>query len=102
MRQDCSVMGMVPAAAEQPAGLHQLMSRFVNRRLVMMDGAHHGEAIRPLRQSREVLADLDAGCAGVNGAERPAHFGRRCRLEIERVEMAGTADEKEEDAVELA
>jgi hypothetical protein len=57
----------------------------------------HTQMARDLRQPRHKLTQLKAGHAGADGLELAANFGRRCRLEIISVQVAGSAFEENQD-----
>ena len=101
MRQHRSVMGIFLAAAEQEAGLHHLMAGLVDRRRLVMDRADDGVAVGHLGHEREVLADLDAGDVGLDRPERAADRVGGVGLEVPGVELAGAADQEEQDAVDV-
>ena len=60
-----------------------------------------GEPVRHLRQPGEVLAEPEAVHRRRDRLERAADLRRGFRLRVERLILAGTAPEKEEDAVDL-
>src|SRR3954451_6933992 len=78
------------------------MARFVNRRLIVMDRAHQGKAIGSFCQARGGVAEVHSGSARLNGAEGTANLGRRAGLEVESIEVSGTADEEKDNAIEVA
>ena len=67
-----------------------------------MDRADDGVLVGQTRHAWEVLADPDAGDVGLNGPERAANVVGRVRLEVPGVDLAGAADEEEEDATHIA
>jgi hypothetical protein len=92
-------MRVLLPAAEQPAGLHQLMARLVNRGLIMVKRAHQGVAVGAPSHQREVLANLNAGYIGRDGTERPAHLRGSLGLQIPGVQLAGAADQQQHDTI---
>jgi hypothetical protein len=79
-------------AGKQIAGTGVVISKFVRQRSNQRHLAHH------LRRQRQVLANAHASHACGDVLERTAHFARRIGLWIERVEVARTAIEPEQDA----
>ena len=101
MRYHRPVMRVFLAAAEEAAGLHHLAAGFVDRRRLVVDRAQDRVAVGRLGHEREMLADFDAGHVGLDRPERPADVVGGVGLEVPGVELAGTADEEEEDAVDV-
>ena len=89
------------AAAEKEARLHHLMAGFVDWRRLVVNRAQDRVAVGRLGHEGEVLADFDAGHVGLDRPERPAHVVGGVGLEVPGVELAGAADEEEEDAVDV-
>ena len=63
----------------------------------MGDAADDGGLVHPLRRSRQMLADLQAGKGGGDGPKLAANLRRRVRLHIEHVLMAWATEEIEKD-----
>ena len=61
-------------------------------------GSDQGHLLHLFRDRRQVLADVDSRNGRRDRFECAPHLGRRIRLEIEGVEMTGTAIEPDEDA----
>jgi hypothetical protein len=58
---------------------------------LVMQAANQGKLVGQLRQSRQVLVDLQAGDVGADRVERPAILGRSVRLQVKQVNVAGAA-----------
>ena len=101
LRQHRPEVRIFAAILKQPAGLHQLMAGFMNRRRRVMDRAHDGKLVRPRRHPRQVFAELDAGNARADGSKRPTNIGGRIGLWIERIDVARPADEKQQNAIDV-
>src|SRR5262249_25780602 len=102
MRQDRSIVWIFQAAAEEPAGLHQLMAGLMNRSGVVVYGAHQSIAIGHLSHERETLSDGNTGNIRANRPERPADRLGCLGLQVPGVELAGTSNEKQQDAIDIA
>jgi hypothetical protein len=94
-------MGTFLAVSEQMARLHHLLAGFMDRRFLVMDRANESIVLRPLGHSWKVLADPDAGYVGRDRPERPADGVRSVGLQIPGIELAGSANKKEEDTVDI-
>src|SRR5258708_5545607 len=101
MRYHCAVMRVFLPALEKMAGLHQLVTGLMDGRFRVVDGAENGVTVRHVGHEGEAFADLDAGDVRFDLAERAADVGGGIGFEIERVELAGAADEEEKDAVDI-
>ena len=86
------------SVACQPAGVEQLKPRLVQRRGRVAHPADEREPVGQRRHSREQLREVKPGNAGRDGAERAAFVGGGVRLGVERIDVAGPADEVDEDA----
>ena len=64
----------------------------------MLHRAQQADLVHLAGQPRQVLANLDARHAGGDRLELAANFGRRLGLHIPEVDMAGPAEQKDEDA----
>jgi len=100
-RQYRAIMRMLLTAAEQMAGLHHLLAGFVDRRFFVMHRAHQSVTPGALGHPREMLADSDAGDTGLNRSKGAADRVRRIGLGIPGIDLTGTADEEEEDTVDV-
>ena len=65
----------------------------------MIQGADDGDAVHHLRHVRQVFAHVAARQRRADRLEGAARLGRRCRLHVERVELARPAEQVEEDDV---
>src|SRR5947209_74412 len=63
----------------------------------MRHRANDAEVIREPSQLRQVLADAQGRGPRSDRPERPADAARRFRLHVERFELAGSAEEIQED-----
>jgi hypothetical protein len=61
------------------------------------EGAHHGQFVGEGGQFRKRAAEGDAGKFGGHLAGGAADFRRGCHLGVERLNLTGTAVQKEED-----
>src|SRR5262249_27060471 len=52
---------------------------------LVVEGAHQGDPVHPLRHARQVLADLHAGDAGADRPELAANFSGGGRLQVDHV-----------------
>src|SRR5262245_34035191 len=95
-------MRVLLAAAEQVAGLHQLVASLVNRRRLVVDGTDQGELVGALGHEGEMFAELHAGDVGVDRPKGAADVLGRPGLQVPGVKVTGGADEKEDDTVEVA
>src|SRR5262244_2275835 len=91
-------MRPVDSVTVHMAGLQQLMTCLVNRRLFMMDRTQDRVPVGPFGHEREVLANLDAGYVGSNRLEWSADGVRGCRLGVPGIELARAANEEKLDA----
>ncbi len=62
-----------------------------------VDRPHDGQLVHDRGLQRQMLANLDAGDSGRNGPVGAANLGRRIRLGIPHVDVAGTARQPEQD-----
>lgn len=80
------------------AGLKQLQAGFMDGGRVVIDAPNDGQAVSNSRRRRQELADANAGDARRDRSEWSAHFGRRVRLRVPCLQLAGSADEHEKNA----
>jgi hypothetical protein len=64
----------------------------------MVHAAHQRELVHDLRDLREMFPHLNSRHGGRDLSVFAAHFGRRQRLGVIRLELAGTAVGKQQDA----
>ena len=93
-RADVRVLLVGPA---KPSGLEQLLAGLVDRRGVVVDRSDERQPVHPGGQPREMLADPDAGNPGGDRPERPPDLGGSIGLGVPRLELAGPADEHQQD-----
>src|SRR6266478_3447452 len=67
-------------------------------RMLVRHAAQQAEFAGLARQPRQVLADAQTGDAGRDRIEFPAKMRRGIRLEVECVELAGTAEQIDQNA----
>ena len=90
-------VGMLFARPAEPAGLEQLVARLMDRRRVVMHRANERHAVHPRRQPRQMLGDPNARATGRDRAERSADLRRGVGLGVPGLELAGSADQQEQD-----
>ncbi len=88
--------------ARRPTALNtcsETPCRFAKR--VVIDGAadrpDQSHLVHDVRQIRKVLANLNAPNAGGNRPELTANLGRRIRLQVDQIDVRGSAREKNHD-----
>ena len=67
-------------------------------RVFMHHRAHDRHPVHDLRRARQTFDDLQARHGGGNGVHLAADFFRRLRLGIERLELRGRAEQKQQNA----
>ena len=77
---------------QKKTGAGVVIAQLVGERPDQRDVSHH------LGSARQMLADVQARHAGADRFELAPHFARRIGLRIERVEMAGSTIEPNENA----
>jgi hypothetical protein len=95
-------MRMLQSAAEQPAGLHELMAGFVDGRCIVMHRSNKRVFAGNAAHEREVFADCECRHGRAYRPKRTTHFLWRIGFQIPSIELAGTADKEQEDAALLA
>ena len=93
---------MLDPAGEQPAGLHHLVARVVDRRRRVIDRADQRHLVHHRRQPGEDLRDLDARHLGRDRPERPADLLGGIGLHVPGVELRRPADQEQQDAIDVA
>jgi len=68
------------------------------RRTIVMHRSDDRQMVRQFRQSRRMLADVNAGRGRVDWLELAANVGGRFRFGIERVDVAHPAPAEQHDA----
>ena len=93
-----SGMRGVDAAGEKPAGLHHLMASIVDCGSGVITGADEREFVGEFGVERKDFRYLNVGIVGFDRLEGPADFGRRIRLHVESIDLAGCAEIEDQDA----
>jgi hypothetical protein len=95
-------MRLLVAELKEPPGLHVLMPHVVDTGAGVVHGPQERVFVRVLRHARKDFADLNAGDVGGDGFVGTADFGRRVRLHVPGVELAGPADQHQQNAIDVA
>jgi hypothetical protein len=101
LAQHASHVWIFNAALEQATCLHHLVSRIMDSGCLVMQSSDERELVGLFREAWEYLTDLHAGDVGLYRTIGSPNLGRCAGLHIERVELAWTAHEEQEDAVHV-
>ena len=102
VRNGGTIMWIFQVAAEQLAGLHQLMAGLMDRRGPVMDRAHDGVAVGHAAHERQMFANLDAVDVGLDGPEGATDVFRGIRFEIPGIQLARPTHQEKQNTVEVA
>ena len=94
---DAAPVGKLQITDGEPAGLQQLLARFVNRGRIVIQRADDRQAVGALSQHRQRLAEPEAGNGGFNRFERTTDRRRGVGLGIEGLQLAGSAGHHDQD-----
>jgi len=89
------------AAATQVAGLQQLLARFVDRRGPVINGPYQGIPMGLSSHEWKMFANLHPWDIGPDGAKGAANILRGCRFQVPGIQMAGAANQKQKDTVNV-
>ena len=99
--QHATHMRAFEPAAEQPPGLHHLMARVVDGRGGVINAADIRDLVAVSRHSRKHFRNRDSRRPASRSLERPADFGGGVGLHVPGVELAGSAQVEDHDAVDV-
>ncbi len=99
---DTAILRVLDTAAEQPASLHHLMARVVDGRRGMIHAPDQRHLIHHRGQPGKDLGDLKARHLGRDRPERAPDFLGCIRLHIPGIELGWAADQKQQDATDVA
>ena len=94
-------MRILDAALKEPAGLHHLMPGIVDGCGGVIDGTEHGELVGIPRHARENFRNLHARHVGRERLVGAADFRRRFRLHVPGIQLAGRAQQEDENTVDV-
>ena len=91
-------MRIFHAVFTRPPGLHNPMTRIVNRRARVIAAADQRIPVGQSRHARKVFRNANARHVRLNRRKRTAYPGRRLRLRIPRIELRRPAHQKQQNA----